>query len=128
MMTLFLFLAGLATCIGVARYNRDDSLFWKLFISFTGAFVAGSIVSANLDSEKKQDKVVMIDSMPTQVLEGTPLMYCALADVALSATLREKSPKPVSKDNYCNLNNDVLSEVHTSARGQPTWRMYFDDG
>lgn len=128
MMTLFLFLAGLATCIGVARYNRDDSLFWKLFISFTGAFVAGSIVSNTMSSEEKQDKVVMIDSMPTQVLESTPCVFATVTDVALSATLREKSPKPVSKDNYCNLNNNVLSEVHTSARGQPTWCMYFDDG
>ena len=128
MMTLFLFLAGLATCIGVARYNRDDSLFWKLFISFTGAFVAGSIVSNTMSSEAKQDKVVMIDSMPTQVLESTPCVFTTVTDVALSATLREKSPKPVSKDNYCNLSNNVLSEVHTSARGQPTWRMYFDDG
>lgn len=128
MMTLFLFLAGLATCIGVARYNRDDSLFWKLFISFTGAFVAGSIVSNTMSSEEKQDKVVMIDSMPTQVLESTPCVFATVTDVALSAILREKSPKPVSKDNYCNLNNNVLSEVHTSARGQPTWCMYFDDG
>lgn len=127
MMTLFWFLAGLATCIGIARYNRDEALFWKLFISFTGAFVAGSIVSNTMSSEKKQDKVVMIDSMPTQVLEGTPCVFTTVTDVALSATLREKSPKPVSKDNYVNLSNNVLSKVHTSARGQPTWQMFFND-
>lgn len=126
-MTLFWFLAGLATCIGVARYNHDDALFWKLFISLIGAFTAGTLVRGSMDSEKKQDKVVMIDSMPTQVLESTPSVFAIVTDAALTATTREKSPKPVSKENYFNLTNNVLSEVHSSARGQPNWRMLFDD-
>ena len=127
MMTLFWFLAGLATCIGVARYNEDDALFWKLFISFVGAFTAATVVDMAMDSKQGQDKVVMVDSMPTQVLEGTPCVFNTVTDVALSATLREKSPKPVSKDDYVNLSNNVLSKVHTSARGQPTWQMFFND-
>lgn len=126
MMTLFWFLAGLATCIGIARYNRDEALFWKLFISFTGAFVAGSVVSNTMSSEKKQDKVVMIDSMPTQVLEGTPCVFTTVTDVALSATLREKSPKPVSKDSLINKNDSSLSKVFGSIRGQPQMFAFFD--
>ena len=128
MMTLFWFLAGLAACIGAARYNEDDALFWKLFISFVGAFTAATVVDMTMDRKQEQGKVVMIDSMPTQVLESTPCMYCTLADVSLSATKREKSPKPVSKDVTINSEDSVLSKaVHTSARGQPQFYMYFSD-
>ena len=128
MMTLFWFLAGLATCIGVARYNEDDALFWKLFISFVGAFTAATVVDLAMDSKQGQDKVVMVDSMPTQVLESTPCMFCTLADVSLSATKRENSPKPVSKDDAINSNDSILSKVvHTSPRGQPQFYTYFSD-
>lgn len=129
MMTLFWFLAGLATCIGVARYNEDDSLFWKLFISFVGAFTVATYVSSQMDKEE-QGKVVMIDNMPTQVLESTSCcpLYSTLAGVSLSATKREKSTKPVSKDYVINSEDSVLSKVvHTSARGQPQFYMYFSD-
>lgn len=128
-MTLFWFLAGLATCIGVARYNEDDSLFWKLFISFVGAFTVATYVSSQMDKEE-QGKVVMIDNMPTQVLESTSCcpLYSTLAGVSLSATKREKSTKPVSKDVVINSEDSVLSKaVHTSARGQPQFYMYFSD-
>ncbi len=128
-MTLFWFLAGLATCIGVARYNEDDSLFWKLFISFVGAFTVATYVSSQMDKEE-QGKVVMIDNMPTQVLESTSCcpLYSTLAGVSLSATKREKSTKPVSKDYVINSEDSVLSKVvHTSARGQPQFYMYFSD-
>ena len=130
MMTLFWFLAGLATCIGVARYNEDDALFWKLFISFIGAFTAATVVDMAMDRKQEQGKVVMIDNMPTQVLESTSCcpLYSTLAGVSLSATKREKSTKPVSKDVVINSNDSTLSKaVHTSARGQPQFYMYFSD-
>lgn len=127
MMTLFWFLAGLATCIGIARYNEDDALFWKLFISFVGAFTAATVVDMAIDSKQEQGKVVMVDSMPTQVLQSTPCMYCTLADVSLAATKREKSPKPVSKAVTINPNCIALSEVSPSARGRPQFYMYFSD-
>lgn len=126
-MTLFWFLAGLATCIGVARYNEDDAPFWKLFISLVGAFTAATVVYMTMDRKQEQGKVVMVGDMPTQVLQSAPCMFCTLADVSLAATKREKSPKPVSKANIINLNNVTLSEVHPSIRGRPQFYMYFSD-
>ena len=129
MMTLFWFLAGLATCIGIARYNEDDSLFWKLFISFVGAFTAATVVRTQLENEN-QEKVVKVEkaTVPTQVLQSTPsiINFYSLADVSQAATKREKSPKPVSKDSLINKNDSSLSKVFGSIRGQPQMFAFFD--
>ena len=130
MMTLFWFLAGFAVCLGVARYNEDDSLFWKLFISFVGAFTAATVVKTQLENENRE-KVVKIEKVttsPTQVLQSTPstINFYSLADVSQAATKREKSPKPVSKDSLINQNDSSLSKVFGSIRGQPQMFEYFD--
>lgn len=127
-MTLVVWLAVLTViCIGIARYYEDDSLFWKLYVSFVGAYIAASVVKATL--ENNQEKVTVVESIPTQALESTSgIAEFRLADVSLSATSGEKSPKPVGKD-YITLNNrnSLLSKVFGSARGQPQMCMYYDD-
>ena len=125
MMTLFWFLFGTAFCIAVSRYNESDQLFWKLFISFIGAFTAATVVKTAMENEK-QDKIIMVDSAPTQVLESMPYNTCTLADILLLAPMREKSPKPVSKDSTIDQSDSILSKVFVSARGQPTVFTYFD--
>lgn len=129
MMTLFWFFAGLATCIGISRYNEDDSLFWKLFISFVGAFTAATVVKTQLENEN-QEKIVKIEKAivsPTQAQQSAPCInFYTLADVSLAATKREKSTKPVSKDSLINKNDSSLSKVFGSIRGQPQMFAYFD--
>ena len=128
-MTLFWFLAGLAICIGISRYNEDDSLFWKLFISFVGAFTAATVVRTALECEN-QEKIVKVEKAkmsPTQVPQSTPCIdFYTLADVSRAATKREKSPKPVSKDTLINKNDSLLSNVHVLARGQPGLFNFFN--
>ena len=126
MMTLFAVLLVLAIIIAIARYNENDNLFWALLVSFVGAIAAATVV-VKMTNSKKQDKVVMIKEAPTQVLESVPCMYCILADTSLTATKREKSPKPVSKDTLLYQDNNILSEVFVSARGQPQYFMYMSD-
>lgn len=124
---IFWFIAGFVACIAAARYNESDDLFWKLFISFVGAFTAGTVVRTALENDQEQ-KIVVVESAPTQVLESMPgVAAFRLADISLSATRGEKSPKPVSKDSSLNENDSLLSEVLSSARGQPQMCMYFDD-
>lgn len=129
MMTFLWFLAGLGACIGIARYNEDDNLFWKLFISFVGAFTAATVVKTQLENEN-QEKVVKVEkaTVPTQVLQSTPstINFYSLADVSQAATKREKSPKPVSKDSLINKNDSSLSKVFGSIRGQPQMFAFFD--
>lgn len=124
-MTLFWLMLGLVISIGVARYNNDDNLFWKLAISLWGAYAAVAVID-NMISDNEQKKVVMVNEAPTQVLQSVPCSFYTLADMSLAATLREKSPKPVSKDSLIDQNDSLLSKVFGSARGQPFMCEYFD--
>jgi len=126
MMTLLAFISIIGVITAIARYNESEKLFWSLLVSFVGAYAAVN-VAVNLLNDKKEDKVVMIEKSPMQVLESVPLLTGVLADTSLLVTMREKSPKPASKDMLFNLDNNVLSEVHRKARGQPQWYMYFSD-
>ena len=126
MMTLLAFISIIGVITAIARYNESEKLFWSLLVSFVGAYAAVN-VAVNLLNDKKEDKVVMIEKSPMQVLESVPLLTGVLADTSLLVTMREKSPKPASKDMLFNQDNVILSEVHRKARGQPQWEMYFSD-
>ena len=129
MMTLsaLAFLAVIGVIISIARYNEDEALGWKLFVSFVGGALAVTIACKMLNSDKKQNNVVMVEKSPMQVAESMPLLSAVLADISFVPTLREKSPKPAGKELAFNQNNIILSEVHRKARGQPQWEMYFSD-
>ena len=130
MMTLLTALAVFAVIgaiVGIARYNEDEALGWKLFVSFVGGALAVTVASKMLSSDKKQNNVVMVEKSPMQVAESMPLLSAVLADISFVPTLREKSPKPAGKGLAFNQNNVILSEVHRKARGQPQWEMYFSD-
>jgi len=125
MATLFWFLLGTGLCIAISRYNEDDALFWKLFIAFVGSFAAATAYKVSVENEK-QEKVVIVNEAPTQVLQSMPCNFYTLADISLAATKREKSPKPVSKDTLINKDDSLLSKVHVLARGQPGLFNFFD--
>lgn len=126
MMTLLMFIIGILTIIGISRYNESDKLFWKLLVSFVGAYTAACIVGHIVSNNDEQDKVISMQSMPTQVLESAPCMYCTLADVSLSDTRAEKSANPVSKDKLYVSDDSILSEVYVATRGGPLKFDYFD--
>lgn len=130
MMTLLTALAVFAVIgaiIGIARYNEDEALGWKLLVSFVGGALAVTVACKVLSSDKKQNNVVMVEKSPMQVAESMSLLSAVLADISFVPTLREKSPKPAGKELAFNQTNVILSEVHRKARGQPQWEMYFSD-
>ena len=120
-------LAVLAMIVGIARYNEDEALGWKLAISFVGGALAVTVASKMLSSDKKQNNVVMVEKSPMQVAESMPSLNAILADISFVPTMREKSPKPAGKGSAFIHDNSILSEVHRKARGQPQWEMYFND-
>lgn len=126
MMTLLLLLSGIAVITLVSRYNEDDKLFWKLLISFIGSYAAVTVASQLL-SDKEQNEVVMVEKAPMHALESMPILCEGVVTDNSLATLGEKSPKPAGKDILLSKNNNILSEVHRKARGQPQWEMYFSD-
>lgn len=125
-MTLLLLLSGIAVITLVSRYNEDDKLFWKLLISFIGSYAAVTVASQLL-SDKEQNEVVMVEKAPMHALESMPILCEGVVTDNSLATLGEKSPKPAGKDILLSKNNNILSEVHRKARGQPQWEMYFSD-
>lgn len=125
MMTFISILLVLAFIIGIARYNENDSLFWKLFIAFTGSIAAATIALNVMDS-KNDDKVVVIEKAPTQALESMPSLFGSVTDMSLKATKREKSPKPVSKDLLFINDNLNASEVTAFIRGRPQRCILYD--
>ena len=128
MMTLCAFVVTVLAIIGIARYNESEKLFWQLFIAFCGSYAAATAVY-NFVDDKKDDKVVVIDKVPTQVLSDVPTFNGLVTGMSFSASKRSKSAKPVSKDSLISqTNNIIVSKVHARMRGQPTWRMFFDDG
>lgn len=126
-MTLFTIAVVMAAVFGIARYNEDEKLLWKLLVSFVGGAMAVTVAHAVLTSDKKQDKVAMIEKSPMQVAESMPSLDAILADISFVPTMREKSPKPAGKGSAFIHDNSILSEVHRKARGQPQWEMYFND-
>lgn len=126
MMTLLAFIATIGVISAIARYNESDKLFWQLLVSFVGAYAAVTVATKVL-GEEKQNEVVMIEKAPMQALESMPTLYASVVTDNSLATRGEKSPKPVGKDMLLSQSNNILSEVHRKARGQPQWEMYFSD-
>jgi hypothetical protein len=126
MMTLLAFTVIIAVIVAIARFNEDEKLFWQLLVSFVGAYAAVTAVNSLL-SDKKQNEVVMVEKAPMQALEGMPTLTMSVVTDNSLATRGEKSPKPAGKDMLLNQSNNILSEVHRKARGQPQWEMYFSD-
>ena len=120
-------LVVLAAIVGIARYNEDEALGWKLVVSFVGGMLAVTVASKMLSSNKKQNNVVMVEKAPMQALESMPTLYMSVVTDNSLATLGEKSPKPAGKDMLFNQDSIILSKVHRKARGQPQWEMYFSD-
>lgn len=117
-MIALLFLLGILAIVGIARYNEDDRLFWKLFICYSVAFAATSIAVATFDGGQDENNSTE-QVYPTQVLDSTTNLLGLYAIACEPATVSE-SFAPVSKDNAL-FNNGVveLTEVCGNVRDQP---------
>lgn len=116
-MILFWFVLGIITILCIARYNEDEKLFWKLFISFIGAYGAAA-VALQIAKQQKQDKVEYVTSAPMQVLSSESYV-CTLADPSTVVTNEVCTSVPASKDMQMFYTNPILSKVAGGARDQP---------
>ena len=122
-MILFWFILGMAVIFGITRYNEDESLFWKLTISFLGAFLAG-LLAYSYVKENKQNKVEYVTSIPTQVPNSSSHAVCVLAELSELATPEATVSEPVSQELMMLCTNFILSKVVGGIRGQPP--QFFD--
>lgn len=124
MIDLILFSLGIILILGISRYNENDKLFWKLFISFVGTFAAATFVYKYIESQK-QDKVEYYKSAPTQALDNGSHNVCVLADPFVIVSNEGNTSDPVSKEYTACITDQVLSKVYVNTRGQPC--EYIDD-
>lgn len=126
MITFILFLIGLFAIIGIARYNEDDNLFWKLFVSYIGAFVVASVAVNSVTSDK-QSKDTIIHKCPMQAPLNTPdTLCCFVTDDFESATVTVTSQQdPAGKDYICGYSSVFTSKVVANTRDQP-YTMFYD--
>lgn len=120
-MTLLLILLGLAIIVGVARYNENDSLFWKLLVCFIGGFASACVVINLLKEDRSKDNLEQVT--PTQTLLA-PEQVCdtLLAIFEMPTTTDDvEHQKSASQDNSLATPKVVSasSEVSSSARDQP---------
>lgn len=120
---LFWFILGMSIIFGISRYNEDEKLFWKLTVSFLGAFLAGTIAYNYVNSDE-QNNVKYLTSAPTQVLFSNSHADCVLAELSELAIPEGKTSKPVSQDKPYGYTSIVLSKALGGIRGQPP--QFFD--
>lgn len=126
MMTFILFLVGLLAIVCIARYNEDDSLFWKLFVSYVGAFVVASVVSSTVTSSE-QNKDTIIHKCPMQAPLNTSGTTCYLVtdDFELATYAQNLRQDPAGKDYICDYNDALVNKVIAKTRDQP-YLMFHD--
>ena len=128
-MTLLLILLGIALIIAIARYNEDDSLFWKLLVCFIGCIIAACIAKTII-TESNRSKADLTQTSPTQeCLMVSPAMFYALCaeNENLLGVPVDICQKPVSKDKMSVKKiSNTSSEVFAAARDQPNLFAFFD--
>ena len=115
-MTILWFLLGIAIILGIARYNESDSLFWKLLVSFVGAYGAAVLVSNYVQSKEKKDRIEIVCSAPMQ---ATQAVSHSTAVFPLP-TLTKPMAKPASQDKPTAIIDSTSSKVSgNNNRDQP---------
>ena len=124
MTTILWFLVGIMAIIGIARYYEDEKLFWKLFISFAGAYGVATIAINSM--EQKEDKITVVSQNPMQVPIGDSYCLCTLAELSNTATNGMKVPAPAGKEIFDTVGNPISSKVGQNTRDRPNNPFYFD--
>lgn len=127
-MALLWILLGITVIVLIARYNEDDSLFWKLFVSFIGAYLAAYLVLSTLNNNRQSDQNT--EAYPTQ---GLSYAVCTMPSLCILSEAISTTPvgsgnnqNLVGQDIYAMCTKEVAlsSKVSAAARDQPF--TYFD--
>lgn len=119
LLTITTFLGLVGVCYIMAKYNKNDNLFWALLISLFAGMAGGAIFNKlNKHAEKKNVNLTQVYN-PTQVSPAICAdFYTELGD-ALAYTA-----KPASKDIEIPVSDSEVdnapSKVYGEIRGQPT--------
>lgn len=93
MMTLALYVLGVAFCWTIARYNESNKLFWTLFTAWTLGYAVTTMVVRS--AEQSESNGVQVSPTQDAMLPPTATFYALLAD-AIDAP-KKKTSNPVSQ-------------------------------
>lgn len=98
-MTLPIFILGILTALGIAKYNESNKLFWILLTCFTLGFAGTKAVYDTFDGEDEQDSVSLNQAYPTQELPTMENAFvCIFDNISGLAPVKETS-NPVGQVN-----------------------------
>ena len=120
LLTILSIIGLIAISWGIAKYNKNDNLFWILLISLFAGMAGGAIVN-KLDGKSNDDN-------PTQVSPATSIdFYATLGDaLAILANPASKVIEIPARDNKITV--IASSEVSEEIRGQPQFRNPLNKG
>lgn len=119
-MILFWFVIAIAAILGIARYNEDDRLFWKLMLSFVFAFTVTTVTYKVLETKDKKNLIEQV--YPTQAPTYTPSIYHSGDSVLPKVTsMALTKSDPVSKDTTPATNETfvIFDKIREHTRDQP---------
>ena len=120
-MVLLFFLIAVFAILCIARYNEDDRLFWKLFVSFTAAFMITTITARIISSNDQTKDDATTKVYPTQLQNSSLDQMCLFKDALNFATVKDVTdPVAVSKEkpNFASISFD-LQKIWRGIRDQP---------
>lgn len=68
MLSVLLFIVGIAVILLLARYNNSNKLFWTLLLAMLAGFMGGTIATNVASSNNDSKHASLYQSMPTQGL------------------------------------------------------------
>lgn len=127
LLTILSIIGLVAIAWGIAKYSKNDNLFWILLTSMLAGMAGGAIVN-KLDGKSNDEKNVNLEQVynPTQVSPANSIDFYAelgdaLADTANPASKVITTPTPHKTDT-------APSETSEEIRGQPLFQNPLNKG
>lgn len=117
MLNLLMFFLGITMIFLIARYNRNNKLFWMLLLAMLSGFVGGTVANSMLEDDKQVNVTISTD-------EGTSVNTFDLFKTDIPTHLFDEPEKEIEKP-YANTEY-VNLYVSPSKSGTFKPRQYHD--
>lgn len=127
LLTILSIVGLIAICWIIAKYNKNDNLFWILLISiFAGMAGRALVTKLNTKSENEIRTDFRQVYNPTQVSPADCAAFCALLGDPRAFEAKPAVKVPESPVHATKVSFTALSKTFGEIRGQPTQAITFD--
>ena len=100
MLNLLMFFLGITMIFLIARYNRNNKLFWMLLLAMLSGFVGGTVANNMLDDDKQVNVTISTDDGTTA---STLYLFKPEIPVYSFDEPEKEIEKPYANTEYVNL-------------------------